>query len=182
MKDLQPQQSFYKERRHVSYPLQSKTAEILRHRLPSIHLYFCHYLPPFSLLIRSILSVVHVGRLFKKLFFWCIIHWNNSRTTNSQNLGCKRIGTRPTGKWYIFPAIVRKNVWHQLSNFWYPQGRFDTRRGKELKLERTKSTEQVASARSKIDAKILPRPLSLLTRSSSTSLFSHVFEAYCIHG
>lgn len=72
MKDLQPQQSSYKERRHVSYPLQSKTAEILRHRLPSIHLYFFHYLPPFSLLIRSILSVVllHVGRLFKKLFFF----------------------------------------------------------------------------------------------------------------
>ena len=69
MKDLQPQQSFYKERRHVSYPLQSETAEILRDRLPSIHLYFCHYLPPFSLLIRSILSVVHVGRLFKKTFF-----------------------------------------------------------------------------------------------------------------
>lgn len=70
MKDLQPQQSFYKERRHVSYPLQSKTAEILRHRLPSIHLYFCRYLPPFSLLIRSILRVVHVGRLFLKNYFF----------------------------------------------------------------------------------------------------------------
>jgi len=46
----------------------------------------------------------------------------------------------------------------------------------------TKSTENVASTRSKTDAKILLRPLSLLTRSSSTRLFSQVFEAYCIHG
>lgn len=93
MKDLQPQQSFYKKRRHVSYPLQSKTAEILRHRLPSIHLYFFHYLPPFSLLIRSIMWVVYL-----KSLFLCIIQWNNSKTTNSQSLGCKRISTRPTRK------------------------------------------------------------------------------------
>lgn len=111
----------------------------------------------------------------KNFFFWRISQWNNSRTTNSQNLGCKRISTRPTRKMGHFPGNCSKKCLTPAfklpispREIWHPH-------------DLTKSTEHAASARSKTDAKILPRPLSLLTRSSSTNLFSQVFDTYCIH-
>lgn len=131
MKDLQPQQSLYKERRHVSIPFRVRPLKYYGTDYPAficIFVIICR-LFRFSFVRFWVLCmwVVYLKNFF---FFWRISQWNNSRTTNSQNLGCERISTRPASKIGHFPGNCSKKCLTPAfklpispGEVWHPQGK-----------------------------------------------------------